>query len=267
MTCHEMDGVISLGSGTSGFPPEAAKHVAGCERCRRLVRVLDQRPEGLTPSPGRLKQIQTAMVEDLRPVRPLASARVFLFAFVIVFLTVVAVGYLRIGADGWGALRASQKIVVFAMLAAAAALLAVSMVRQMVPGSKHTVSPTLLPVGILVLLMIVMAVIFQSREESAFVSNGLMCLKSGLAYAIPGAFLFWLLLRRGAILSPRLVATTAGALAGLIGLTVLEVHCPNLNRYHILVCHLGVILISALGGLAFGAAVEYVGQWGTNRIR
>ena len=158
MTCHEMDGVISLRSGTSGFPPEAAKHVAGCERCRRLVRVLDQRPEGLTPSPGRLKQIQTAMVEDLRPVRPLAPARVFLFAFVIVFLTVVAVGYLRIGADGWGALRASQKIVVFATLATAAALLAVSMVRQMVPGSKHTVSPTLLPVGILVLLMIVMAV-------------------------------------------------------------------------------------------------------------
>jgi hypothetical protein len=29
VTCHEMDGVISLRSGTSGLPPEAAKHVAG----------------------------------------------------------------------------------------------------------------------------------------------------------------------------------------------------------------------------------------------
>jgi len=28
-----------------------------------------------------------------------------------------------------------------------------------------------------------------------------------------------------------------------------------------------VILISALGGLAFGAAVEYIGQSRTNRIR
>lgn len=132
--------------------------------------------------------------------------------------------YLRSGADGWGALQASQ-IVIFATLAAAAAVLAISMVRKMVPRSKHTVSPTLLPVGILVLLMIVMALIFQSREECAFVSNDLIYLSSGLAYAIPGAFLFWLLLRHGAILSPRLVGTTAGAFAGLIGLTVLEVYC------------------------------------------
>ena len=45
------------------------------------------------------------------------------------------------------------------------------------------------------------------------------------------------------------------------GITVLEVHCANLNLYHILVWHLGVLLLSAIGGLARGVSVEVIGQW------
>ncbi len=105
-----------------------------------------------------------------------------------------------------------------------------------------------------------MGAVFQSRQESAFVSKGLLCLSVGLKYAIPGALLSWLWLRRGATLFPRLMGATAGGFAGLIGITVLEVHCPNLNLYHILVWHLGVLLLSTLGGLALGAAVEVIRQ-------
>jgi hypothetical protein len=76
-----------------------------------------------------------------------------------------------------------------------------------------------------------------------------------------GAVLTWLWLRRGAAQSPKLMGATTCGFAGLIGVTVLEVHCPNLNLYHILVWHLGVILLSALGGLALGAAVQVVGKW------
>jgi hypothetical protein len=41
-------------------------------------------------------------------------------------------------------------------------------------------------------------------------------LKAGLPYAIPAALLFWLILRRGAILSPRIAGATTGMLAGLV---------------------------------------------------
>jgi hypothetical protein len=265
VTCHDMDGVITSHSRSSVLPSEATEHIAGCERCRRLVRVLHETREVPTRSADHLKQIQSAMLADLRPVQPLAPSRVFLSAFVTIFLAVVAVGSLQLGAYGWGVLSALQRIVVFATLATGAGLLAFSMVRQMAPGGKHAIRPSLLPIGILVLLMLVIAAVFHSQEESAFVVNGLRCLRGGLTYAIPGAFLFWLLLRRGAILYPKPIGATAGGLAGLIGLTVLEVHCPNLNRYHILVWHLGVILVSALGGLALGAAVEY-SQGRNNRI-
>jgi hypothetical protein len=39
---------------------------------------------------------------------------------------------------------------------------------------------------------------------------------------------------------------------------VLELNCPNVNVFHILVWHWGVVLISAAAGALIGAAVEYV---------
>ena len=93
--------------------------------------------------------------------------------------------------------------------------------------------------------------------ENSPPNTGLLCLEIGLACAIPAAALLWLVLRRGAILSPVLTGATAGALAGLSGLTVLEVFCPNLNKYHILVWHLGAVLASIIGCLAIGLLAEY----------
>jgi hypothetical protein len=188
------------------------------------------------------------MVENLKPVRPLPPSRFFLFAFAFVFLSVVATGALMLGMAGWGGLSMGQKIAIFATLAASAVLLALSMVRQMVPGSKHAVSPTTLPIAILVALMLVMAAVFRSEEESAFVANGLMCMRNGLAYSIPTAFLFWMVLRRGAILFPKLVGAAAGGFAGLIGLSVIEINCPNLNGYHI-------------SGLALGCGHDQFTSW------
>jgi hypothetical protein len=37
---------------------------------------------------------------------------------------------------------------------------------------------------------------------------------------------------------------------------VLEIHCPNLDAWHILVSHLGVAILCALAGLFIGFAAE-----------
>jgi hypothetical protein len=130
------------------------------------------------------------------------------------------------------------------------------MVRQMAPGSKYTLSPAVVLVSILVALMMVIAAMFRSQQEPAFLASGVMCLKNGLTYSIPAALLLWLILRRGAILYPKLIGAVAGGLAGLAGLSVLEINCPNLNVFHILVWHVGVVVIGSLGGALLGAAVE-----------
>jgi hypothetical protein len=185
----------------------------------------------------------------------LAPSGILFFWCAIIFLSVVAVGALLLGTNGWGALSLVQRIAVFATLAPSAILLAISMVRQMVPGSKHVFAPAVLLVAIPVVLLVVIAAAFGSQPEATFLASGLMCMKNGLTYSIPAAFLLWLILRRGAILYPKLIGGVAGGLAGLAGLTVLEINCANLNVFHILVWHGGVLAISWLGGTLAGAAV------------
>jgi hypothetical protein len=45
-------------------------------------------------------------------------------------------------------------------------------------------------------------------------------------------------------------------LAGLAGTTTLELHCPNLDVWHILASHLGVAVLGALVGFIAGMVVE-----------
>ena len=85
--------------------------------------------------------------------------------------------------------------------------------RQMVPSQQSLLRPGLLPVALFVLLCVVVASLFQVRIGSHFLHAGEACLKAGVPYAIPAALVFWLILRRGAILSPRVVGAIAGMLA------------------------------------------------------
>jgi hypothetical protein len=39
-------------------------------------------------------------------------------------------------------------------------------------------------------------------------------------------------------------------------MSTLEIHCPNLQAWHILVSHLGVVVLCSIGGLAVGVAAE-----------
>ncbi len=223
---------------------------------RRLMRLLDEGPDVPAPSARQVKQIQAAIIDNLKPVRPLAPSGVFLLALAVAFLAVVAAGPLLLGMNGWGALSTGQKIAGFAALAAGAVPLAVSMVGQMMPGSKYIVTQAASPAAILVFELLSLASMFRPQRESAFVSNGLTCMKTGLMYSMTTAFLVWMLLRRGAAQYPKLMGSAAGGFTGLVGLSVLAIICPNMNEHHILVWHWSVTLLSSLSGLAVGAAID-----------
>ena len=205
---------------------------------------------------NQIDRLQKMIVGNLRPVRPLLPSWVFLSAFALFFAVLSGAGAVYLGPYGWFMLMPGQRITVFATLAASAALLAFSLVRQMVPGQKSLLRPGVLPLGLFVLLCLVAASIFQVQADPHFLQSGETCLKLGMPYAIPAAFVFWLLLRRGAILSPRITGATTGMLAGLVSTTVLEVHCPNFDVRHILVWHVGFALL----GLVTGLLVATVGQ-------
>src|SRR5258707_2197229 len=248
MTCHEMDWIIASHATSCTFAPEAADHMDVCVRCRRLAGVFEESWPASLPSEIRMKRIEAIMLHDLAPVLPLAPERVFLTALALVCLAIVGVGSMLLGTNGWRVLGLAQRFVVFVPLAICAGMLAWSLVRLMVPGSEYPVSPARLPIIVFSLLAFMFASLFHWHEESAFVLTGLGCLRTGLVCAIPAAALFWLFLRRGAILSPGLTGATASGLAGLVSLMVLEVQCPNLNASHILIWHLGITLLAMKGG-------------------
>jgi hypothetical protein len=257
MTCHDMEVLIISSAPGVTTSPEAAAHISACESCGRLVRELGKAGPASQFSPELLDRIEARLLADLKPAKPLPPARVLTSTLMFTIVVVAAVGSAALGIAGWRALSLLQKNSVFPALAAGAGVLAYTAVWLMVPGTRLTRSPYLYVLAVLGLMAAICITVFDPREESTFVSTGLVCIRIGLECAVSATVLFWLLLRRGSILNPMLMGATVGALAGLSGLAVLELFCPNLNEYHILVWHLGSVLVSTGGGLAIGTIAEY----------
>jgi len=257
VTCRDIENLIISHASGADMSPEAAAHIAGCERCQRWADALLQTFQVAAPSREQLQQIESRILAGLKPVKPLPPAPVLVLALVFALMVVAAAGSRALGVAGWQALSPLQRLAIFSALALTAGLLASSVIQQIVPGARLLVSPYLLVVAVLGVMLGICAALFHPHPEASFVSTGLVCLRIGVECATSAALLFWLLLRRGTILSPMLTGVTAGALAGLSGLTVLEIFCPNLNEYHILVWHLGAVLASVAAGLAIGTIVEF----------
>jgi hypothetical protein len=264
MTCRDVESWIIPYASGAAIAPEAAAHIAGCERCRRLVEALGKTRHFATPSQQQLKRIETGILADLKPVKPLAPAGQRFWTMMLVLMIVVAVGAAMLGSAGWRALSLLQKVAVFAALASGVCLLGISAGRQIVPGQRLPITPYALVAAVFGGLVSIVAAFFHPLPESLFVATGLVCLRIGLEYAAPAAVLFWLMLRRGVILKPAWMGATVGLLAGLTGITVLEIFCPNMNEFHILAWHLGAVLVSAAAGIAIGGMAEYAG-WIRNR--
>src|SRR5579863_4779658 len=101
----------------------------------------------------------------------------------------------------------------------------------------------MVPAGIMVALAGVIALLFHFQSERNFWAKDWACLKTGISLGAIVAVPVWLVLRRGAILSPALTGAAAGLLAGLPCTSSLE------HAAHILVSHLGVAVLGATVGL------------------
>src|SRR5690348_166761 len=165
MVCRDFDDIVSAALRSLTLTPEAKEHLNKCRICRALATALDEAGEPAAPRETSLKRIEARIMENLKPVRPLASSRVFFIACAFIFLFTVAAGAMLAGIKGWGALSLVQRAGIFAALATSARLLAASMVAQMAPGSKYTFAPETLPIMISMALLVVLAVAFQPREE------------------------------------------------------------------------------------------------------
>ena len=205
---------------------------------------------------SRMRWIESALVTDLQPVHPIAATGYLAASFGAIFLCVVALTVYRVGPFALEVMSPLQAGGILGAVTIAIALLAHSLSNQMVPGSLHPIPPGIVPLAMTISLAVAIVVLFPFQHERDFWAKSWPCIRAGAPIGLVSAVLSWFVLRRGAVLSPSTTGLGTGLFAGLAGTTVLEFHCTILDAGHILVSHLGMALLCAMAGLAFGWAAE-----------
>jgi hypothetical protein len=106
------------------------------------------------------------------------------------------------------------------------------------------------------ILLTDLIILFPYTPDPLFFAHGLWCWELALLTSACASVVFSLILRRGAWLSPVRQATATGFLSGLVGLTVIEIYCPLLDRAHRAIWHFGATLTATLLGAALGALMN-----------
>jgi hypothetical protein len=253
MSCKQVDEFLDGAPGlTPSLPESVAAHSFHCERCRRLIELMRAKmPEEALP-PDVRSRIESLILGSLEAVRPLSPPSTFVLGLLAIFLLLAAGGIGMMGAGAVGVMSLWQFVATGLILGAGAVLLALSLSRQMIPGSYHRVRPAALIPCVAGGFLLAFLTLFPWRVNGDFFASGLRCAGAGLAMIVPASVCFWLIIRRGVVLSPRLAGAGIGLLAGLAGALVLHFGCEIAGAPHLLVWHAGVPVFSALAGFLLG---------------
>jgi len=261
----ELDRALSQNASarlTWNMSEQALAHLRKCERCRRLNHwVLDGAAlttQPTEPAPAVAEAVRTLMKQSLSPVTPQSSPRVLAAQFLLVFLLFSAPMIGMMGTEGLHEMKLSQLFGIMTILVCGAALLSFSLAWQMSPGSLHRVPPRIAVITLATGFLAATAVLFPWQEPQSFLERGWSCLKAGLLMAAPSSLLFWVLVRRGHTLASGILGASLGALAGLVGASVLQFTCNRQDAMHLLVWHGGVVIVSVVLGVAI--------SWGVNNL-
>jgi hypothetical protein len=210
-----------------------------------------------TVEPMLLERLAESIKASLRPVRPLPSTWVLTAGLVLVCAAVALAGAARAGFYGIEKMSELERALIFLTLGVLAWVTGTEFVNEMIPGSRRRVSPlALLGMGSVVLVG-VFALLFRDYRTDHFFSAGIVCLLTGLLHAIPAGLLSWLVLRRGFAVNLVSAGLVAGTLAGLAGVGMLELHCPNFQATHVLVWHTAVVPASGAMGALVAWALRF----------
>ena len=209
------------------------------------------------PEPETLIRIADSIAGSMRPVRPLPPRWLLAGGVVLACAAVALAGAAGLGFFGIAQMSGFQRASVFVVLGILAIVAADELVNAMIPGSRRRLSSGTLFAIEGLCLSAVLAVCFRDYQTTRFIHAGLVCLMIGLLHAVVAGLMSWLLLRRGFAVNPVSAGLAAGTLAGLAGVGMLELHCPNFQAAHLLVWHLGVLLVSTgLGALCGWFAIS-----------
>lgn len=206
--------------------------------------------------PALLQRIADSIGRPVPPVRPLPPPWLLTTGVVLICAAVALAGAARAGFFGFLKMNLFARALIFSALAFLLCIAAREFVRAMIPGSRRRLSSGALLATVTVILAAALAFLFRDYHTSQFFSAGIVCLATGFAHAVPAGLLAWLLLRRGFAIDYVSAGLAAGALGGLAGVGMLELHCPNFQAAHVLVWHLAVVPLSAGAGALLALALR-----------
>jgi hypothetical protein len=197
-----------------------------------------------------LSRVTASIGASLRPVRPMPSAWMLVGGLLSISVVVALVYARLLGMYGLHKLSGAEAGAIFPVLGIFACLAAMMSVGEMTPGGRrmHVMNPPILLVVVMVGWLCLDSVLFRDYAMGSFVQEGIPCLRAGLITAIPTGVGAWLVLRRGFAVNPVSAGLAAGTFAGLAGLVMLELHCPNFRAPHVMVWHTAVLPVSGLLG-------------------
>jgi FtsH-binding integral membrane protein len=259
MQCDDLDQLrLKAPASTSrAWPPDAQEHLASCDRCSELQAVLDSAEPADFPK-ALQSRIEAAILPGLKPVSPLPGVWRITATLLLCVVAMVAVANWEIGVAGWRARNGLQVSVDFTLLGLSALVLAFTLAKQMAPGSRYIAPPSVFILTPLLALLAAVVVLFGYHWRPPFWPRAFSCWEIGVVCAALSAPLFWLVLHRGRSLNPVSQGTMTGLLAGIVGVTVLEIHCPNLDRMHIVTGHLGAAVTAVLVAATVSAIVRKI---------
>jgi hypothetical protein len=247
MNCDRVKKLLSEGQPLTG---SAQDHLASCAGCRGMVQALA--PPEAEPDTTRISEIQRLITASLKPVRPLPPDRKLVWSLLSLFTAFSLVAAVPVSYKGFHVLNGYQRFAYYGLIMLCAAGFSITSVQEMIPGSKHKASAKWTIVATILSLALLVSVLFHNFDLGRFVPLGIPCLRLGSVCAVVSGALSWFLFRKGFFASPVAASASVGFFAGLAGVAVLALHCPIENSAHILVWHLGAMVLGGLGGAVVG---------------
>ena len=217
---------------------------------RDIDDILKRAAEGARDvDPALLDRVSDSMRASLRPVRPLPATWVLASVpgFDVRQRWRLA-GAMLLKPYGVQKMNALEIGLIFPVLGVLIWIAAVLCVSEVIPGSRRPVAPWLLSVSGCLALAVVFALLFSDYRTERFVSQGMTCLTAGLLHALPVSVATWWVFSRGFAVNSVAAGLAKGTLAGLAGVTMLELHCPNFEAPHVMVWHIAVLAVSGVVG-------------------
>lgn len=245
MNCRDLQQWLSEGKALTG---DAKAHIQGCAGCQSLVDALGQ--EEYPVESELVSRVTATLTRQLRPVTPLPSDRtltVLIFALFVAFCLMITT---VVGFFGYAAMTPAERGVYYGIIGIFGLLFSNAAVATAIPAAKVRMPVYVLAGGCVMITALAVSAMFPNIALDQFVRRGIPCLRLGCICAALFGIVSGLLLRRGYVTDPRRAALLISCFAGFSGVAVLSLHCPLQDALHIIVWHLGTVLVSASMGLA-----------------